>query len=108
MAFSDLADLVQLACKDTFGQIVEYRPTVGDAVSITAVFDRVWTEVEPASGLAVSTNDPTLGLDLSDLSAAPAQGDNVVISGTDLYEIVDYQEDGHGWVVLKLHRNGNA
>ena len=107
MAFSDLAELVQGACKDTFGQTVEYRPLSGDAVSITAIFDRVWTEVDPTSGVAFSTNDPTLGVDLSDLDAAPQQGDSVLINGSDIYGVTDVQEDGQGWAVLHLQRTGS-
>jgi len=107
MAFSDLASLVQGACKDTFGESVEYRPLSGDAVSITAVFDRVWTEVDPASGVAIQTNEPTLGLDLSDLDAEPAEGDTVLINSADVYQVIEFQRDGQGWAVLRLQRIGS-
>lgn len=68
-----------------------------------AVFDAAHTEVDPDTGGRISTDQPLLGVRISDLPAPPTTDDRVRV-GEQLYEIVDVHPDGIAGALLVLKR----
>ena len=105
-----VADL-QEACLDIFGVPVHYIPCVnkrpglgGQAIEVTGIFDDNRETVTVAGGMDAVVPRPVVELRLSDLGIDPMEGDEVQVEGVS-YRILDVQPDGHGAVVLVLHRN---
>ena len=93
-------NLVQLVLGNTtrlLGEKVEYRYKNGGSIKINAIFDNQWEQLDPDTERVVSTNQPVLGLRLSDLSQAPSTGDEVLIIEENIeYVVQDTREDGQG------------
>jgi len=86
-----LADLANVAARDTFGQSVSYTPAAtGIAESITAPFDAAHEVMSLDAEQPISSTAPVIDVRLADLSVAPAQGDLCTVGGTD-YEVTDVQ-----------------
>jgi hypothetical protein len=86
-----------------FGESVCYRPKRGGAHTIEAVFDREAIQVDPDTEEIVASNNPRIGIKLSDIPNPPQQGDRVDI-GQERFEVTDSQEDGQGGAALLLLR----
>ena len=109
LGFDELADGAQEAIKCTFGetQTVEYRPITGAPYDIVAVYNDRHQQIDPDTERLVSSNQPTLGVKLSDLTAVPVKGDKVFITKrAKEYIVHDSQEDGEGWSELFLYEVG--
>lgn len=82
-------------------------------VLASAVFDSSHIEVDPETGAPVSSNNPVLGVRMSDLPAPPIPGSDLIrVSGltggmawaNGTYKINDAQPDGVAGATLYLKR----
>lgn len=97
-----LANLANVAVRDTFGQSVSYTPQVGQPYSFTAVRDeRHESQTIGQSQVTESMRTITLTVRLADMTTTPQQGDTLTTDGAD-YEVRDVQNDGQGGAVLVL------
>lgn len=93
----------------TFGEEIEYRPVSGGRFRFVAVFDRNFQKVDPDTEAVVSTNQPRLGIKLSDIPREPCQNDQVKVLNSDtneveFYKVTEIQEDGQGGCALWLNK----
>lgn len=85
------------------GEKVEYRYVNGGVKQIDAVFDNEFEQVDPDTERVVSTNQPVIGIRLSDIAREPVVNDEVyIIRDNKTYKVQDTQEDGQGGVTLFL------
>jgi hypothetical protein len=96
MAFSEN---LSLFLRD-FGEAVQMGPE-GSEVTITAIFDDEYYEVEGAYA-PVSTSSPAITCESADVSAV-VEGTRFVARGTE-YEAVNPEPDGTGMTVIRLHK----
>lgn len=88
---------------DQGGQsLIQYVPKSGSPYSIDAVFSKAHVEIDRDTGAPISSTDPTLGVQLSQLQAPPRKGDKVNVGGT-IYVVDDFQPDGVAGALLQLH-----
>ena len=96
---SDFSTAMEKANSDfygTFGDTVTYTPKAsGTPVSITAIIDDILETVSEERGEEQIKFRPVTVL-LSDLAAAPAEGDKITISGVDWYVTTNIETDGAG------------
>lgn len=96
MAWDDMADVVNVAVRNTFGQAVTYTPqSTGVPESIVAPFDNAYDDVQIEGGTTQVATRPVLELRLADLSVAPAADDAVTVDGVD-YEVTEVRLGGNG------------
>lgn len=98
MSFKALSDAVVGLCQDVFGTEVTYTPNVGSPQDIKGVFDNQYVEIE-----GVVLLKPTLRINLGDLDASPAKGDEVTIDSED-FRVMESREDAYGGTNLILQR----
>lgn len=98
-------DRVLGAALSEFGEAVTFTPATGPALAVSGVFNNVWREIDAASGLPVSSNQPNLGIRLSDFPTPPIEGDKFLIRLA-TFRVVDVQEDGEGGAKCLLHKEG--
>lgn len=82
--------------------LVTYTPKTGAAYPIKAVFDKAHISVDPGTGAPISSTNPILGVQLSQLAAEPRKGDRVNVNGV-VYTVVEFQPDGVAGALLELH-----
>ena len=70
---------------------------------IKGVFQESFKVIDPQTGMPVNSQQPVLGVNLSDLSIVPRRGDTVSVRGVS-YRVRDIQEDGHTGMTLLLQR----
>lgn len=102
MSWADRADRMLGVAVRTFSTAVQYIPKSGPAYNISAVFDKAHVEIDQDTGAAISSTDPILGVQLSQLQTPPRKGDRVNVGGT-VYVVADSQPDGQAGARLKLH-----
>jgi hypothetical protein len=90
------------AFKKTFGEVCEYEPLSGGSFSISGIFNDRHVFVDPNTEQVVSTIQPTLGVKLADMPAAPVKGDKVTLRNVQ-YVVRDSREDGEGWLHLFMY-----
>lgn len=101
-----MADGVLKTTISTFKTQATYtRVANGATTAVAGVFDNAHQSVDPQTGAQVTSTQPTFGIRLADLLAAPDSGDTVTIGAT-VYRVIDTQPDGQGGSTLILHRNG--
>lgn len=103
MTFKDQTHGLLGNALNTFGEPVVYVPQGRSAVSITAIFDAVFEELDPNTGAIIVSKKPVLGIREADLSFTPREGDNVLIRETN-YRVVEVMTDGQGGSQLRLHK----
>ena len=93
-----------------FGEQVTYTSAGGGTIGITGVFNDGFfsgrSEMEGAdwgNPGGVTTEQPVLGVQLSQFPIAPAQGDLALVRGT-TYAVRQVQPDGNGGAVLLLNQ----
>lgn len=87
-----------------FGELVTYQPAAGAPLTVTGVYDRPFLDAELAGGTGVSTTAPVIGVQLSQFSLAPAQGDRLTVLRTgESFIVREVQPDSHGWAKLLLN-----
>lgn len=102
MAFSDLTEMVLGAVTTALGETVTYTPLSGSgAVSVKAVYNEHFVELD--GGIPVQTIQPHLFVRLSDLDAAPVQGDAVTVRAVS-YTVHRTESDGEGGSLIFLKR----
>ena len=110
MPWPDMADRMLGVAVRTFahsdtagGSLVTYAPASGSPYPIRAVFDRSHLAVDPSTGAPVSSTNPILGVQLSQLAAEPRKGDRVIVAGV-TWRVHDYQPDGVAGALLELSK----
>jgi hypothetical protein len=98
MDFKTISESVLDVCNSVFGESVTYTPLADVPVTINAVFNNVWIEVESVTSLT-----PTLRVQLSDLASVPGKGDQVVV-GSINYKVTKSHPDGFGGSTLILQK----
>lgn len=103
MSFDQLVDGLNQTVRDSFGGVATV--TVGGvSVDVQAIFDRTHREVDPDTGVTISTEDPRVGLRTADLPFELDTADDTrVVVGGQAWRVVDLQPDGQGMVVARLH-----
>ena len=95
--------------------------TVGERVRVTAcdkrfppfdlngVYDDNFKFIDPETENLVSSNEPMVGIRMSDLPKPLHAGDLIYIYSEQIsYKVVNVTEDGQGGAVLKLHLDGEV
>lgn len=116
MGWHDMADrMLGVAVRTFSAPMVEFLPGGGGVpvVLASAVFDTAHIEVDPETGAPVSSNNPVLGVRMSDLPAPPIpDSDRIRVSNmpaamswaNGTYRISDAQNDGVAGATLYLKR----
>lgn len=103
MAFTDIATLILGAATNCLGEAVSYTATGHAAVSINAVYDGIFEEVDPNTGAIIVSKTPTIGVRNSDLPADPVIGDLCTVNSVN-YKVIKVETDGQGGSKLILHK----
>jgi hypothetical protein len=105
VSFSDEIEALLGACNDAFGEPVTYIPATGSPFAITGIFDQAYREVSLIEdAVPITTEQPVLGVRLSEFAAAPLQGDKLSIASVNATYIVrEVRLDGHGHAKLMLN-----
>jgi hypothetical protein len=89
---------------NVFGEASTYTPAGGTAFAITGVFDEQYTDVMVADGQPITSTMPVLGVQLSQFTNPPQQGDTLIITRTaETFVVKEVRPDGHGWAKLMLN-----
>lgn len=99
MAWGALADLANVAVRDTFGATVTYEPVGGGTHALVAPFDRTHVDVQLSTEVGVTSTRPMLELRLADLAVEPQEGDQFVAGG-ERYQVEEVRLDGRGGAKL--------
>ncbi len=102
MNFANLVSSAHDTIKRTFGEEVTFEPLSGGSFVVLGIYNDRHTFVDPDTEQLVSSNIPTLGVKLADLTQAPSKGDVAVVRGK-RYVVRDNREDGEGWLHLFLY-----
>lgn len=101
MNWPGLANLCNLAVRNTFGETVTYTPISGaGSFPLVAPFDQAFAVVELQAGVPVTSVRPVLDVRLADLPALPEQGDTYTRASGAEYEVVEVQPGGNGTAKL--------
>lgn len=103
MSFLGKTRLMLGTLKRSLGETMTYKHKGGGSVNITAVWNREHQTVDPDTEVIVSSNNPHIGVQLSDLLKPPKDDDQVVFQG-DTYRVVDVEEDGQGAAQIVLFK----
>lgn len=98
MAWSDLSDLANTACRGVFGQTA----TVGTQ-TITAIFGSESVTLQPPGHNQVISTQPILDYRTADLTSQPVAGTSVSVAGN-AYTVRSVHPDNQGFTRLRLHR----
>jgi hypothetical protein len=90
------------SCKQAFGEEITYTPNGGSPVTLQAIVDMEFEQVDPQTGAIVSSNQPMIGVKDSDLEDTPAPGDTCTVRGQN-YKVIERREDGQAGSRLILH-----
>jgi len=103
--WESVVDRAAAAAERAFGEssACTYTPTVGAPYAVPLVFEAVTERVDPDTGAAVLSNQPEIGVRLSQMAALPVRGDRVTVRGV-VYQVVEAMFDGQGTATLRLHR----
>jgi hypothetical protein len=87
-----------------FGEPVTYRPIGGPAITIFGVFIAPSMSADAAGGTEIITFSPSLGVQVSQFSMAPEQGDRLTVIRTGQEFVVrEVRPDSLGWANLSLN-----
>jgi hypothetical protein len=106
MSWKDMADRVLTKTIQAFKTTATYTPADGSGeVEIDGVFDTPFQSINPSTGAAVISTQPTFGIRLDDLESDPTAGDEITIESQD-YLVISFEEDGQGGARLVLQKEG--
>ncbi|WP_322080164.1 head-tail joining protein [Burkholderia cenocepacia] len=94
-----------------FGTAIMYQSAFSAPFPITGIYDKAFFGVDPATGESVVTNQPTVGVQLSQFAGRenPLQGDQLMILRTgEVWEVREVHPDGHGAARLMLNVPGQT
>lgn len=95
-----------------FGTAITYMPAVGGSFQITGAYDKAFFGVDPVTGSTVVTNQPTVGIQVSQFTLVgiePQQYDTLTINKTgEQWQVREVHLDGHGGGRLMLNVPGQT
>ncbi|TCK43987.1 hypothetical protein B0G84_2335 [Paraburkholderia sp. BL8N3] len=92
-----------------FGTAITYMPSVGGSFEITGAYDKAFFGVDPVTGSTVVTQQPTVGIQISQFPIEPQQGDLLVINKTgEQWQVREVHLDSHGGGRLMLNVPGQT
>ncbi|HET7500649.1 MAG TPA: hypothetical protein VFK02_06580 [Kofleriaceae bacterium] len=105
MSFTQLIATIDRTAQALLGgEPVIYRPTVGDPVTVTGLFDAQYVLIQGSAHAGVEGRGPAVSLRLEDLPGDPEQDSpTVTIRGVD-YDVLAAKPDGIGGIVLVLRK----
>lgn len=106
MSWREQTDRVLSGCVTAFGETITYIPALdpeGDGYALEAIFSTRYEAVDPDTGAAVTTEQPNLGVRLSQMESPPAQHDVVLLGDGRRYEVASIERDSGGGAKLLLH-----
>jgi len=86
---------------------ISYFPQTGNPLQITGVFDKGYhkDKIFDDGSVGVTTESPTLGIQLSQFPNLPLQNDRLsIVSVNTTYVVREVRLDGHGGARLLLNR----
>lgn len=106
MSFQDIIDQMLRVHQEVFSEEITFHPLGGSDFTLTAIYDKYYKAVDPATGAEVMSSGPAVGIRVSDvvdeISREPAKGDTVTVRSI-IYRIHRYEPDGRGDAKLILH-----
>ena len=102
MGFRTLATGLLGAATRCLGEPVVYVAQGYPSVTIQAVYDSLFQEIDGSTGAVVVSEKPSIGVRDEDLPAAPSQGDTLTVFGVE-FKVIEVQSDGQGGSKLLLH-----
>ena len=90
--------------KDEFAEEIKFIPKANPSgfYLINGIFDREFFAVDPETDMPVISAQPNVRVKETDLQAAVKKYDTVEIRSI-VYEIIRYETDGVGTIVLFIH-----
>ncbi len=88
-----------------FAEPITYTPAAGAPFSAAGVVDEAYHAIAGLGedGVALTTEIPVVGVQLSTFLQAPVQGDQLTVARTGItYAVKEVRSDGHGWAKLML------
>lgn len=101
MAWADAVNRILSSSLSVFGEAVTYLPVTGGSRAMRGIYNELYVEVDPETGAMVSSQQPNLGVRLSDFPVRPKPGDRFTVRNV-TYKLRDCQEDGEGGAKLIL------
>ncbi|VVE06692.1 head-tail joining protein [Pandoraea sputorum] len=96
---------------EQFGIEIAYTPAGGTSFDVRGIYDKAFLSLDPDTGSPVLTNQPTVGIQLSQFTGhdGPQQGDLLTIKKTsEVWEVREALPDGHGALRLMLNVPGQT
>ena len=81
---------------------ITFNPDGEPSESIQAIFDRTYIGIDPDTGAEVSSTNPVLFVQLSQMTKKPTPDDSFTVDGEN-FEIIDSDEDGQGGATIFLN-----
>ena len=104
--FEGHVDCILDAATDCFGEDIIYLSRHGGRLSVRAIFDTPYEQVDPDTEVPISSNSIALGVKLKDFNPHELKiGDHFLVRDCK-YRLIETQEDGQGGGELILHRVG--
>ncbi|WP_250865663.1 hypothetical protein [Caballeronia sp. INSB1] len=92
-----------------FGTAITYMPAEGGSFQITGAYDKAFFGVDPVTGSTVVTQQPTVGIRVSQFPVGPQQYDTLMINKTgEQWQVREVHLDGHGGGRLMLNVPGQT
>jgi hypothetical protein len=94
---------------EQFGTAITYMPADGGSFQITGAYDKAFFGVDPVTGSTVVTQQPTVGIQVSQFPIEPQQYDTLMINKTgEQWQVREVHLDGHGGGRLMLNVPGQT
>ena len=105
MTFKSLlaTDLTASFTTDEWAEDIVYTPAVGDAVTIPAIWDESYEEVDPDTGAAIQSGQPRATVRSDDLSGIVPGPDDRITRNSETFRVVEVQPNGQGVTGIYLH-----
>lgn len=92
-----------------FGETHQYKSLAGTPFDVSGTFHEAYSSVTVVNDMAVTTESPALGVNLSDFPAPPRQKDQVVVTATPLhgggtFVVKEVRPNGVGGAILLLNQ----
>lgn len=92
-----------------FGTAITFMPAVGGSFQIVGIYDKAFFGVDVTTGATVVTQQPTVGIQLSQFPVEPQQYDTLMINKTgEQWQVREVHLDGHGGGRLMLNVPGQT
>lgn len=98
----DLANRILSAATSSLGETVTYN-RAGTDYQIKAIFSEMFSDIDVDTGLRITTEQPSLILNLSDLPTEPRGNDVVTVADGREFSVRETRPDGEGGMTLLLY-----